>query len=195
MAIAARNVPLAPDFSAVRSGNILILNFNNPIDTQTIRIALRSTTTDWDTVYTLSPGFSDVLYCNATGPLYVSVAGVDTYGAESLFSGEKIVSTSATNEPAETEHAAIELYQNHPNPFDEATWISFFVHEMPKSISTTIVQVADLQGKIMENIPLQLEEGLNEVLYTHGYGVQGAFVYTLLVNGISVASKQMIFAN
>lgn len=60
-------LPPAPDFTAVRSGNLLVMHFNQPIDNQTIRVALRSTTTDWDTVYTLSPTFNDVLYCNATG--------------------------------------------------------------------------------------------------------------------------------
>lgn len=194
-AIAARNVALPPDFSAVRSNNMLIINFSSPIDTLTIRVALRSISNDWDTVYTLSPSFSDVLFCNPTLPLYVSVAGVDQYGAESLFSAEKIVSTSATAEPTETEAAAIELYQNRPNPFDEATWISFFVREMPTSISQSSVQISDLQGKIIMNIPVNLKTGYNEVLYTHGYGVRGAFAYTLLINGIPVDTKQMIFAN
>jgi len=194
-AIAARNVGAVPDFSAVRSGNLLLMNINDPIDTQTFRIALRSLTTDWDTVYTSSPALSDVLYCNPAGPLYVSIATVDNYGAESLFSVEKLVLTSDTDEPEARGQKTIELYQNRPNPFDEATWISFYIHEMPKSVSTAFIQITDLQGKIIENMPVTLQDGLNEVLYTHGYGVSGAFVYTLHINGSAVDSRQMIFAN
>ena len=193
--IAARNVPLPPDFTAIRSNDKLIMNFNTAIDTQTIRIALRSVTNDWDTVYTLSPSFSDELFCNPSLPLYVSVAGVDNYGAESLFSSEKIVSTSATKDPETAEDKGIELYQNHPNPFDEATWISFFVHKMPDAVSNSFVQISDHLGKTIQQIPVQIKPGMNEVLYSHGYGVTGAFVYTLIVNGRKIESKQMIFAN
>lgn len=194
-AIAARNVPPAPDFTAVRAGNQLVMHFNQPIDNQTIRVALRSTTTDWDTVYTLSPTFNDVLYCNATGALYVSVAGVDAFGAESLFSGEKNIMTSATAEPGTEPQEAIQLFQNKPNPFDEATWISFYVHEMPQAVRSSAIQITDLQGKTIETIPLTLKPGMNEVLYTHGYGMHGTFAYTLLVNGQVVDTRQMIFAN
>jgi Peptidase family M28 len=194
-AIAARNVGPVPDFTAVRSGNLLVMNINDPIDTQTFRIALRSLINDWDTVYTRSPAFSDVLYCNPVGPLYVSIATVDNYGAESLFGPEKLIMTSATEEQEQPAQKAIELYQNRPNPFDEATWISFYIHEMPKSSSSASIQISDLHGKIIENMPVVLKAGLNEVLYTHGYGVRGAFVYTLLVNGTPVDSRQMIFAN
>jgi hypothetical protein len=195
VAIAARNVPPAPSFNAVRNGNLLAVQFSAPIDNQTIRVAVRSVTNDWDTVYTLSPTFSDVLYSVTPGITYMSVAGVDTYGAESLFSIEKIVTTSNTAEPEEDKPAAIQLFQNRPNPFDEATWISFFVHEMPEKVSSAGIQISDLQGKIIANIPVTLKSGFNEVLYTHGYGVQGTFAYTLQVNEHTVDSRQMIFAN
>jgi hypothetical protein len=194
-ASAARNVGPVPDFSAVRSGNLLILNVMDPIDTQTLRVALRSVTTDWDTVYTRSPAFSDVLYCNATGPLYVSLAVVDNYGVESLFSVEKLVSTSDAEEPSTEKTPAVQLFQNRPNPFDEATWISFYIHEMPQNLKESVIQITDIQGKIIENIPVTPKTGFNEVLYTHGYGVRGAFVYTLLFNNKPVDSRQMIFAN
>jgi hypothetical protein len=36
---------------------------------------------------------------------------------------------------------------------------------------------------------------MNEVLYTHGYGVHGTFAYTLMVGGKTVETRQMIFAN
>jgi hypothetical protein len=194
-AIAARNVALPPDFTPTRSGNLLHVNFASSIDTHTIRIALRSLTTDWDTVYTIGPGGSDELYCNPTGALYVSVAGVDAFGAESLFSGEKITSASDTQEEEAEKSKGIELLQNKPNPFDEATWISFFVSEMPETIRNAAIQICDLNGRVISLIPVEVKPGYNETLYTHGYGVRGAFSYSLMINGDLIDSRQMIFAN
>jgi len=186
-----------PDFTATRQFNTLKINFNNPIDTGTYRVAIRTLTNDWDTVYTVrpSPTLSDSLFCKPTGSLFVSVAAVDAHGVESLFSVEKIVAVSAAEEPAgAAPEPNIRLLQNRPNPFDEATWISFWVHEMPV-YREAVIQITDLQGKVVENIPVVLRPGMNEVLYTHGYGVRGTFAYTLLLDGQVVEARQMIFAN
>lgn len=196
LAIAARAVPLPPNFNATRSGDKLNVMFDLSVDTQTIRVALRSINNDWDTVYTLSPAFSDVLYCNPSGAVYVSVAGVDAWGAESLFSREKIATASASEEPHSiAEESNIRLFQNRPNPFDEATWISFWVNELPAGNATSFIQIHDLQGRLIQNIPVSLQQGMNEVLYTHGYGVRGTFTYALQINGKTVDARQMIFAN
>lgn len=196
LAVAARAVALPPNFTPKRSGSQLTVTFDTPIDTHTIRIAVRSISNDWDTVFTISPMFSDVLSCNATGPVYVSVAGVDAWGAESLFSVEKIATLSATEElEAAAAEPSIRLFQNRPNPFDEATWISFWVNELPAGTPAAFVQITDLQGRLIQNIPVSLQQGMNEVLYTHGYGVHGTFAYTLVVGGKTVETRQMIFAN
>lgn len=196
LAIAARGVALPPNFTAQRAGSQLTVTFDAPIDTHTVRIAVRSITNDWDSVFTVSPGFSDELSCKPTGPVYVSVAGVDFWGAESLFSVEKIASVSATETPGEAgPEPNIRLFQNRPNPFDEATWISFWVNELPAGSPTSLIQIVDLQGKIIQNIPVVLKQGMNEVLYTHGYGVRGTFSYALLIGGKTVDARQMIFAN
>ena len=196
LAIAARNVPAAPNFNAFRDGPILSVYFDSPIDTQTVRVAVRSLTNDWDTVFTLSPAFSDVLSCKPSGPVYVSVAGVDASGAESLFSVEKSAATSATGEPGDAnQEQNFRLLPNHPNPFDEATWITFWVNELPPASTSAAILVSDLQGKIIQNIPVTLQQGMNEVLYTHGYGVRGTFAYALQIGGKTVDARQMIFAN
>jgi len=194
-AVAARGVPAPPDFTATRSGSILTVNFNPPLDTNTVRVALRSTTNDWDTVYAVTGGASASFPCNPTGGLSVSLASVDYWQAESLFGVEKNVTTSATQEAVGTEDERnIRLFQNRPNPFDEATWISFWVENMP-AYREAMVQISDMQGKVIERIPVKLQQGMNETLYTHGYGVRGTFVYTLLVDGAVVDGREMIFAN
>ena len=196
LAVAARSVALPPNFTAKRSGAQLTLTFDSPIDTHTIRVGVRSLLNDWDTVFTISPAFSDELSCKPTGPVYVSVAGVDAWGAESLFSVEKIATLSSTEIPGSAKpEANIRLFQNRPNPFDEATWISFWVNELPANAGSALIQIVDLQGKLIQNIPVSLKQGMNEVLYTHGYGVRGTFAYTLVVGGTTVETRQMIFAN
>ncbi len=194
-AIAARNVPTPTDFTGSRAGDQLTVNITDPANVGTYRVAWRSTTNDWDTVFTLSGATTGVFPCNPIGPLLLSVAAVDAQGAESLFSGEKAISASVgTDEALEETTRNIRLLQNRPNPFDEATWISFWVNEVPNYREATI-QIVDLQGKTVAFMPVQLKAGMNEVLYTHGYGVRGTFAYTLLLDGRPVETRQMIFAN
>jgi hypothetical protein len=196
LAVVARGVALPPNFSVSRTGNQLNLFWETPIDTHTIRVGVRSLTNDWDTVYTIGPGLQTTLTCNPTGPVYVSVAGVNEWGAESLFSVEKIVQTSNTEQPEDQESEAnYRLFQNRPNPFDEATWISFWVNELPPADTRASIQIFDLQGKLIQEMPLSLKQGMNEVLYTHGYGVRGTFSYALTIGGKTVDARQMVFAN
>ncbi|MBC7776705.1 MAG: M28 family peptidase [Phycisphaerae bacterium] len=199
LAIAARSVALPPNFTAFRVGSDLTVYFDSPIDTHTIRIAVRNLATlDWDTVYTISPGFSTVMTCSPTLSTYISVAGVDEWGAESLFSEEKLVKShaSGTGEPGSAEpEPNFRLFQNRPNPFDEATWISFWVNEVPPDTHSAFMQISDLQGRVVQNMPVTLQQGMNEVLYTHGFGVRGTFTYALWVGGKAVDARQMIFAN
>jgi Peptidase family M28 len=196
-ALAAMAVRTPTDFTAQKAGTQLFVNITDPFDYSHYRVMLRSTTNDFDTVYTLvgsKTGQFEMPAGAPTLPRYVSVATVDTNGIESLFSKEIIAQTVGTNEPTTIEEPDITLHQNRPNPFDEATWISFFVKKMPPGARAASIRVADMQGKPVAEIPIQLTEGHHEVLYEHGYGVQGMFVYSLLVDGVWVASKSMIFA-
>ncbi|MBV6442359.1 MAG: hypothetical protein EPGJADBJ_04070 [Saprospiraceae bacterium] len=194
-AIAARNVPTPTDFTGTRTGGQLSVAITDPANTGVYRVALRTTTTDWDTVYTLTGATTGVFPCNPTGALFLSVAGVDAQGAESLFSGEKLVSTVVSaNEPDAEAERNIRLFQNRPNPFDEATWISFWINEVP-TYREAFIQIVDLQGKLIAQLPVELKQGLNETLYTHGYGVRGTFAYALVIDGQVVDTRQMVFAN
>ncbi len=195
-AIAARNVPTPADFSATRSNaGILNVEIEDPAAVGIYRVAYRiNNTLDWDTVYTLSGATSGSFPAPPTGALYVCVAAVDTEGSESLFSGEKLILVTGVAEPGDAANPAIQLFQNRPNPFDEATWISFWVNEVPQYRLAEIL-ISDMQGKRVESLPVVLKPGLNEVLYTHGYGVRGAFVYALLIDGKTVDARQMVFAN
>ncbi|MEI6408710.1 MAG: M28 family peptidase [Bacteroidota bacterium] len=196
-AIAARGVPDAPGFTATRAGNVLTVKFDPPPAAgQTLRVAIRTVTNDWDTVYTVTGLATATFPCNPSGALFVSLANTDEWGAESLFGQEKVVTTATgtLDLNGSNPQQNIRLFQNRPNPFDEATWISFWVEKMPV-YQEAMLQISDMKGNMVQRIPVSLRQGMNEILYTHGYGQQGAFVYTLLVDGQPVDSRQMIFAN
>lgn len=194
-AIAARNVPTPTDFNGIRSGDQITVTITDPANVGVYRVALRTTTTDWDTVFTLTGATTGVFLASPTGALFLSVAAVDAQGAESLFTGEKIITpVVATGEPAAEAERNIRLFQNRPNPFDEATWISFWINDVP-AYREAAIQIVDLQGKIIQRLPVTLKQGINETLYTHGYGVRGTFAYALVIDGQTVDTRQMIFAN
>lgn len=156
------------------------------------RIAVRTTTTDWDSVYTTTQ-LLDTIYPPAAGSYFVSVASVDTNGIESLFSREVTSGPIGINEISAS-HNGITLLPNKPNPFDEATIIGV---DVSKTISykSAYIRVVDLQGREVQRLPLRLDQGINEVLFTHGYGATGTYTYSLIVDGKLFASRKMIFAN
>lgn len=94
----------------------------------------------------------------------------------------------------EVSDKVFELFQNKPNPFDEATIIDFQVFK-PVSYSEAYILITDMQGREIKRLPTELKVGLNEVLYTHGYNATGVFAYSLVVDGKVVAAKRMVFAN
>ena len=86
------------------------------------------------------------------------------------------------------------LLQNRPNPFDESTFIS--VHVTNESdYKNAKIEVRDLNGQIVKSIPIELKSGTNDVLYEHGYGSTGTYLYSLVVDGKVIDTKRMIFAN
>ncbi|MCY7329008.1 MAG: hypothetical protein LH618_10695, partial [Saprospiraceae bacterium] len=194
-AMAAYGVPTPVDFTGSRLGNQLTVNIIDTAQVGAYRVALRSVSADWDTVYTLVGATTGTFPCNATGGLFLSVGAVNAEGVESLFSGEKIIgAASATQEPGGQTGQNIRLLPNKPNPFDEATWLSFWVNEVPVYHQANL-QITDMQGKPVATLPVRLQAGLNEMLYTHGYGVRGTFTYALVIDGHSVEARQMVFAN
>ena len=68
------------------------------------------------------------------------------------------------------------------------------MNEFPSYRQATI-QVIDMGGKVIQELPVVLKQGMNEVMYTHGYGVRGAFQYVLLIDGKAVDARKMVFAN
>lgn len=110
-----------------------------------------------------------------------------------LFSREILANLVSVNELG-AKNKGIELLQNSPNPFDEATTISVLINNQIKYKEAHII-IHDITGKEVQKLPIVLKEGINEVLYSHGYHMTGTFIYTLVVDGKNIESKRMVFAN
>ncbi len=160
------------------------------------RIGLRTTSHDFDTVFTLIGNDVDTIVSTERFN-WISVATMDEHGVESLFSVEKEIvldlTSVGTEDLVKEETKKVELLPNRPNPFDEATYIGWMVYD--DSVKKRgEVRIVDLQGKLIESILVNIQPGLNEVLYTHGYGKLGTYIYSLIIDGMIVDSKQMVFA-
>lgn len=186
--------PLRPDLQVQVSGKTLFVNITRETGYTWYRIAVRSTSQDWDTVFT-QHGVNGSFLMPEGRNYYVSAASVDTNGVESIFSREATAQTTGVD-AFETDAAApdIELEQNHPNPFDLATWIVVRVNRMPRYRKAEL-QVSDPAGRVLSRWPLSLQPGTNEFLYEHGEGVRGILHYALLLDGKPVQTRTMIFAN
>jgi hypothetical protein len=124
----------------------------------------------------------------------LSVATMDSNGVESLFSDEKNFTVVNSVDGLPGAPKTIELLQNTPNPFDEATMISVHVNGA-KKYREAYVRITSTEGKEVSRLPITLRAGMNEVVYRHGYGAAGTFIYTLVVDGKVVESKRMVFQN
>jgi len=188
--------PKKPDFNtATVIGPGIIIHVTQETNYPTYRVGVRSTTNDWDSVYTIS-GYYDTIFPPVSNVYYVSIASVDENGLESLFSKEVVIQNSQISVPEieETTTLPIELLQNRPNPFDEATIIGVLVNTNLSYKKAEII-FSDMNGKIVEKLPIALTPGVNEAYYEHGYGKTGTYFYSLVVDGNEIARKSMIFAN
>lgn len=159
---------------------------------QHYRIAVRSTTNDWDSVYTIQGTDHGYVFLGDMNNRFVSVASVDGDGIESLFSEEKIAKVGIND--VQQQDNGVQLLQNKPNPFDGQTVISV-IADKNMTDARSFISVTDVAGKEVKRLPILLHEGMNEVTYEHGYHATGTYVYSLYINGQKIQSKRMVFAN
>jgi hypothetical protein len=185
--------PQTPDFTLSTNGvDNLIINITDHPEYLNYRIGVRTTTNDWDSVYT----FAGTTSCTLSVPLasyIVSVASVDANGTESLFSKELMAKVTGVKN-ATNATKPIELLQNKPNPADEATMIAVQVNE-PVNCKDAYISIRDLNGKEVQRTPITLKQGMNEIIYEHGYNMAGTYLYTLVIDGQSIESRRMVFTN
>lgn len=84
---------------------------------------------------------------------------------------------------------AFELHQNRPNPFNEATVISF---NLPQS-GKAILNISDASGRVVKVIGNDFEKGYNEVkIAKNELGAAGIFYYQLEQNGLKATRKLVV---
>lgn len=187
--------PQTPEIkSASQDGDIFFIEIDDPNNYDHYVIGLRTDFHDFDTLYYLKDAKSG-FFTLAERDLHIllSVAAIDSNGVESLFSEELIVTLSGVDDPGK-DMPAVQLMQNRPNPFDEATIIAFMA-DARIDYREACIAVTDLEGREIKRMDIDIREGLNEVLYRHGYNMTGTFLYSLVIDGEIVETRRMVFAN
>jgi hypothetical protein len=185
--------PQTPQFELNEGLNTLVVDITSQTQYSKYRIGVRTLDNDWDTLYT-TESLSTPIPITENIPYYVSVASVDDKGIESLFSKEETKMGALGIKAEGSEGKAFELLQNRPNPFDESTIISVLVNNLSE-VKSAYIQVKDINGKPVKKIPINLKQGINEVLYEHGYNATGTYIYSLFVNGKLIQTRKMQFIN
>ena len=193
MAISAISMaPETPSFEVFRNGGSDILVFiNDPYDYGNYRITVRQSGTDWDTIIATTDTMLHIPF-ETPGIRFVSVASVDSFGTESCFGEEVFARTTGTSDLPGLP-SKITLLQNRPNPFDEATYISVILEEQI-DYKEALLRIFDHTGREVHQTKMDLNHGLNEYLFRHGFNRQGTYYYGLWIDGIKVDVKAMMFA-
>ncbi len=196
--IAAAMAASGPDqptiLHAGQDGDYLYIEVDDPHDYNRYVVGLRIFSHDFDTLYYIEGSKNGAFRLPSREfQIAVSAASMDERGIESLFSEEKLLVRTGSDGEVPPRKSVV-LFQNKPNPFDESTLISFWIEDMGAVREARIV-ITDLQGKRLRDIPVAVQQGMNEVLYEHGYNMTGTFLYSLYINGSLVATKPMVFAN
>ena len=81
------------------------------------------------------------------------------------------------------------LMQNTPNPFNQATEIGY---RLPEGTATAMIMLCDMNGKMLQTYPLPVNTTAGTLTIQAGSYTPGMYLYTLLVDGAQIDTKQMI---
>jgi hypothetical protein len=196
LAMVALGPQPAASFSLTPVNGGFEVAIEDPNNYGTYRVGVRQFNgLNFDTIFTIQQAV-DTLYGLTPDLLYVvSVATVDANGVESLFIGEKFNDFETGLTTISKAQEQLVLLQNRPNPFDEATYFGVLVNEIPNYTKASI-QVRDLQGRLLRELPIELQIGVNEVIYDfdHHQYQPGVYTYTLVLDNYPLYTKRMMYA-
>ncbi len=194
-AVMAAIAPETPTITGVYfDAHTFYIEFESPRVYPNYRIGLRTDFNDFDTLYSTQGATSGFFStANAEFFIFLSVMAVDSNGVESLPS-EEVKALFSSTEDTHADQQKAYLLQNKPNPFDESTIIGYWVESAWHYNHAEIV-ISDINGAVVTRIPTTPQQGMNEVLYRHGYQATGVCVYALVVDGKVIDQKRMVFAN
>ncbi len=196
-AITAADGPGAPDFDLVNDGNGLSVIIKNPIPPFNYRVGFRTRKNDFDSLFTLNNQTDLKTYHVKKDSFYfVSVAAVGIDGTESLFASEKYVKVlnvppSGLSNMAQ-EEKTMQLLPVSPNPVDETLSLSVWV-KYPDSHKKGMIEIMDMQGKTVKQLPISLSQEINEVLFEHGFNARGLYHCILFVDGLAIDTQKIFF--
>jgi len=201
-------VALGPDTITVNPAIITANRFRvqfTPAGMPAYRVAVRSATNDWDSVFTITGKSVDTITVpyGSNTTFYLSAAAVDANSTESQFSTEYQLTTkmvilylppdSTNPAPPDPGYYGIQLLPNRPNPFDDATMITI-QSGTDIYIDRTWINISTIDGRLVKKIQVPLKKGINEVLFDHGYLMSpGIYVCSLIIDGLPVQSTKMVF--
>jgi len=81
------------------------------------------------------------------------------------------------------------LSQNHPNPFHENTIVNYFI---PKDVQNAKIQITTVDGKIVDQVNI-MEVGKGQVIIKNSFYSSGTYYYSLVLDGLVVETKRMVF--
>ncbi|TXC78832.1 M28 family peptidase [Luteibaculum oceani] len=196
-AAAAANGPLSPSIQVNKLENAFEVIITPAEEAPSYKIGVRAFGHDFHTIYETTKLIDTIPRIDTAPQHFISACAVDAMGIESLFSNEERLFTPVGIDDARGNidvPAGIRMEQNRPNPFDEATYIVFEADSQWEG-KDAIITIRDLKGKVVKQLATEVKFGNNEVLYRHGYGAVGTYLYSLEIEGKSFGVQRMIFAN
>jgi len=189
------NSPAPPEFELEQVGNMVKVTITSDHPEDNYKIGVRVEENDFDSLYLVTN--SKEAFVNAPSEdafFLVSASVIGENGVESCFSDEEFLFTTTSNENiTELPKPKVHLLQNRPNPFDEATTISWFVNEKI-NYNDARITVHNSRGILITRKIIELNEGMNEWVFTHGWGKEGVMYYSIHIDGKHIETKSMIFA-
>lgn len=171
------------------------ISIDDPNDYKKYLVGVRRLSdNEFDTTYIITTKV-DTLPVKSPFWYFISVATIDEDDVQSIYCDEEDVRVRTTATEDLLIKSRVELLQNYPNPFDDATTIAVVVNEYVKYREAEI-RIFDKSGKTLATLPISLDEGTNEVMYSyrnHQYK-PGVYQYGLWIDGKRVSMKQMVYA-
>ncbi|MFN3852479.1 MAG: M28 family peptidase [Spirosomataceae bacterium] len=211
IAMMGQSVRRPTSFSArFVSPNRITLSITDATSAPSYRIAIRSATNDWDSVYTVTGKTPSItILLNSNTVRYVSVASVNASGVESLFSNEVTLTVPRKARiaqpqtlgffeenlevPTPLEEAnEVEILRNHPNPFDESTYV-ILRNDSGKKYDDAYLTVRKGDGSMVERRRVEVNAGINEYLFDYKNEGRIEVLYcTFESNGRIIATRRMV---
>jgi hypothetical protein len=202
MAMAALSPDTITVLASVVTNNKVRVQFSGAAS-PAYRVAVRSATNDWDSVFTVVGKTVDTINVpyGSYSTFFLSASAMNSSNVESLFSSEytmnlSLVTLALKDRTVNRERApdvhGIKLLQNQPNPFDENTRITVMSGTDMFADRTWII-IRNLNGTVVKKFKVKLKKGINEVTYNHGFGETGTCIYSLVIDGMPLETRKMVF--